>query len=696
MAKGLEPAVRRRVAAVRAPVPLDRPPRLLNRELSWLDFDLRVHEAAADAGLPLLERVKLCSIVASNLDEFFAVRIAALELNRTADGSAVAKVHAQARARVRALGEAQDALWLDELRPRLARAGIPVVAPAECGPRPLRVLGSRFQREVQPLLTPIAVGVGAPFPLVPSLALNIAAAVRDPETRERRFVRVNVPSDVPRFVDVGRGLLVPLEEAIVHFLPLVVGVGEVESHLVFRATRAADVARAEEVDDLVEELERQLEQRRFGEVVRLEVSAGAPRELVSTVLRELRCRADQVYESRAPLGLRALLELTERDRPELKDEAWRPVTPRSFARRSPSELLARIRRRDVLVQHPYESFEASVETFAAAARDPKVTAVKKTVYRTGNPSPMLTSLVDAAAEDKQALCVVELQARFDERRNIEWARALEQAGVDVIFGLPELKVHTKLALLVRRERGGVRRYVHIGTGNYHAARALVFEDLSLFTADEAIGADVADVFNAITGRSRPGAFRKLLVGPWFLRDGIVDEIERVADAATAGETARIRIKVNSLADPEIAGALYAASGAGVDVEVVTRGICILRPGVPGLSERITVRSVLGRFLEHSRILSFQAGDRVATWIGSADLMPRNLDRRIEVLAPVEDARLRADVAGILDALEADTRLAWTLGADGAWRRVEPPAGARPVSAQEVLMRRALKRAKKRP
>jgi polyphosphate kinase len=370
------------------------------------------------------------------------------------------------------------------------------------------------------------------------------------------------------------------------------------------------------------------------------------------------------------------------------------VTPAAFAGGG-AALLARIRRRDLLVHHPYDAYDTTVERFVAAARSPKVAAVKATVYRTGKPSATLASLVGAAEAGKTAVCLMELRARFDERRNMEWSRALERAGVDVVYGAPGLKVHAKLSLLVRREQGGLRRYAHIGTGNYHASNASAYEDLGLFTADEDIAADVADVFNAVTGNAQPTVFRKLLVGPWYLRDGLLHELELVRLAAEAGETARVRIKVNALVDPELVNALYGASTAGATVELVTRGICVLRPGLPGLSERITVRSVLGPFLEHSRILSFQAGDRVSTWLGSADLMPRNLDRRVEVLAPVEDARLRARIDGVLDALLGDTRYAWELGPDGQWARRRPGAGETPQSAQELLMAQAAKRAKKR-
>jgi polyphosphate kinase len=676
--------------------------RFLNRELSWVDFDRRVLELAADSTLPLLERAKFCAIVASNLDEFVAVRMAEL-YDRIAEGGGgtspddrtPAETLADTREAIVALQADLDALWLEELRPALAAAGIGITSPAECRPRELRALAKRFEREVLPLLTPIALGPAAPFPHVPSLGLNVGAIVDDPVGGTSRFVRVNVPQDVPRFLDVGvRGVRVPVEDAIVHFLPTVLG-GDVREHAVFRVTRDADISLASDADDLLEALETQLRRRGFGDVVRLEVERGISPAILGVLTLRLAITADQVYESAAPLGLAALAELAELDRPELRDDAWRGVTVHPFANREGTALLSQIRRRDLLAHHPYDAYDSSVERFVAASRDPKVAALKATVYRTGNPSLTLASLVDAAEEDKQAVCLVELRARFDERRNIEWSRALERAGVHVVYGGPELKVHAKLSLLVRRERNQFRRYVHIGSGNYHASNASAYEDLSLFTADEDIAADVADVFNAVTGHTRPPIFRKLLVGPWFLREGVLHEIGQVIRAAESGETARIRIKVNALVDPEVVEALYTASAVGATVEAITRGVCVVRPGVPGLSDRITVRSVLGRFLEHSRILSFQAGERVSTWIGSADLMPRNLDRRIEVMAPVEDAALRARIGTVLDALLADTRFAWELGADGVWRRCTPAAGAEPVSAQEVLMRQALARAKKK-
>jgi polyphosphate kinase len=658
---------------------------------------------AGDADLPLLERVKLCAIFSSNLDEFVSVRLAGIGhqvesriRRRSADGRTPSQTLRAVRERITELQAVQDQLWLEDLQPALAAEGIRIGGLEECAPRELKGLTKRFGREIEPLLTPIAVGVAAPFPYVTSLALNIGVLVRDRRTDERRFIRVNVPNDVPRFVPVGdTNVHVPLEQMILHFLPVLVGGMEILSQSTFRVTRDADLSLTADADDLVEAVETQLVQRRFGDIVRVEVAGHASQELVDTLVRELRIEADRVYVTDAPVGLSAVMELTAIDRPDLKDKPWLAGTRRPFVNRSPADLLARIRRRDILVHHPYDSFDTSVEAFGAAARDSKVAALKSTVYRTGELSGILASLVETAEEGKQAVCLVELTARFDERRNIEWSRALERAGVDVVYGVPDLKMHAKLTLIARRERTGVRRYVHIGTGNYHASHATSYEDLGLFTADEAIAADVAEVFNAVTGLTSPTMFRKLLVGPWFLRDGILNEIDRVVRASRAGEGGRIRIKVNSLVDPEVIDALYAASSAGVTVEIITRGICVLRPGVPGLSERITVRSVLGRFLEHSRIMSFQTSDRTTTWIGSADLMPRNLDRRVEVLVPVEDSRLRSDLAEVLDALVADTRFSWELDADGDWRRTKANGRAKPLSAQEILMSRATKRAKKR-
>jgi polyphosphate kinase len=674
---------------------------LLNRELSWLEFDARVLALAADPDVPLLERVKLCGIASSNLDEFFAVRVAGLlgqvqrgGVSRSPDGRLPAETLADCRDRIRDLQAALGELWLGELKPALAREKIRVLGVQECRPRELAALTRRFRKEIEPLLTPIAVGAAAPFPYVPSLALNVGVLVRDATTHEPRFIRVNVPVGLPRFVPVGRTAFVLLEDVILEFLPALVGADDGAGRAVFRVTRDADYTISDDTDDLLEELEAQLSRRRFADVVRLEVDAGAPDDLVDLLRRQLIVSRTDVYESIAPLGLSSLVELSGLDRPDLKDPRWHPVTRRPFTKSNPTALLAQIRRRDLLVHHPYDSFDTSVGQFVAAARDTKVGAFKATVYRTDSSSPTLASLVKTAEEEKQALCLVELKARFDERRNIEWSRELERAGVDVVWGGPDVKMHAKFALLVRRERGELKRYAHIGTGNYHASNASNYEDLGLFTADEAVTADVSDLFNAVTAGMRPAPFRKLMVGPWYLRGDIDREIERVVKAARAGQHARIRIKVNGLADPAIVDSLYAASSAGVTVEIVARGICMLRPQVTGLSERIVVRSVLGRFLEHSRIFSFEAGDETRAWMGSADLMPRNLDRRIEIMAPLEDARTRSEIGVVFDALMADTRFAWELDGDGGWHRTGSGQAPARVSAQELLMRRAAKRAKK--
>jgi polyphosphate kinase len=683
------------LAAANTPTPSTTDDRFLNRDLSWLDFNRRVLELASDDDVPLLERVKLFAIVSSNLDEFFAVRIARLEQAVASgrsrpfpDGRTRLQTLIDARQVIVDLLAAQDRVWLDGLRPALAGELIRVVSLEECGARELRSLKTRFRREIAPLMSATALDVHTARD-IPSLGLNVAAIVRSASSQERRAVWVRVPDSLPRFVEVGRrAALVPLEDVILRFLPRVVGAGSIEGDGVFRITRDANLTVASDPVDVVDAVEAALLRRPFGDIVRLETGTGASPALVAVLEEELGLDEAQCYESEAPLALRGLLELADADRPELKSPPWRPVTHGAFAGGDSGTLLAEIRRRDVLVHHPYDSFDSSVQAFVSAAGEPWVAGLKATVYRTGDASPTLASLVQAAAVGKEAVAFVEVRARFDERRNIDSGRALEEAGVDVVYGVRHLKVHAKLTLLERRERDGVRRYVHIGTGNYHASNACGYEDLSLFTADEDIAADVAEVFDVITGRAHVPVFRKLLVGPWYLRGGILDEIARVTRAAAAAQPARIRIKVNSLVDPEIVEALYRASQAGATVEVVTRGICTLRPGMSGVSDRIRVRSVLGRFLEHSRILSFETDERSTTWIGSADLMPRNLDHRIEVLVPVEADRLQFQVHGIFDALLADTASSWDLDAGGEWRRARPGEDGLTTSAQQTLMTRA--------
>ena len=680
--------------------------RLLNRELSLLDFHARVLELAADESAPLLERVKFCSIFSSNVDEFFQVRVAGLLGQaesglavRSADGLTPQQALARIRERVLGLTAQQSRLWRRELRTALAAEGIVIGGIEDCDEKDLKQLGRQFQREIYPVLTPLAVGPGQPFPYISGLSLSLAVFVADPETGEERFARVKIPEGLPRFFEIGgRGLYVPLEQVIAHFLPTLFPGATVVERAAFRVTRDADFEVSDDADDLLEAVESQLLKRRFGDVVRVEVSSSASAEMVDRLTRGLDADETQIYRIESPLDLADLMELYALDRPDLKDEPWLPVTPPRLmgAQSDLPRIFDEIRRGDIAVHQPYESFRASFEVFAqATVRDPDVIALKTAVYRTSDDSVLVGSLIQCAEDGKQSVCLVELKARFDERRNIEWSRALEQAGVHVVYGFPDLKIHAKMTLVVRRERTGLRRYAHIATGNYHSATARLYEDFGIFTADEEITADVADLFNYITGFGRPRKFRKLLVAPFTLRSGLVDEIRAVAAAAAAGEKARIRLKVNHLVDPGIVDELYAASQAGASIDVVARTTCALRPGVEGLSENIRVRSVVGRFLEHSRIYSFEAGERSTMYVGSADLMQRNLDHRIEVLAPVENARVRQEANAILDSGLADNSNAWQLGPDGTWTRLAPEKPEKPHSHQETMMRRVRTRARRR-
>jgi polyphosphate kinase len=679
--------------------------RLLNRELSLLDFHARVLALAADESVPLLERVKFCAIFASNVDEFFQVRVAGLLGQaesglavRSADGLTPQQALTRIRKRVLELAAQQSRLWKRELRPALAGEGIVVGGIEDCDSKELKQLERRFHREIYPVLTPLAVGPGQPFPYISGLSLSLAVFAADPETGEERFARVKIPEGLPRFLEIGgRGLYVPLEQVIAHFLPALFPGVTILERAAFRVTRDADFEVSDDADDLLEAVESQLLKRRFGDVVRLEVSSSASAEMVERLTRGLVADESQTYRIESPLDLADLTELVSLDRPDLKDEPWRPVVPPRLAGAQTDlpRIFEDIRRGDIAVHQPYESFHGSFEVFAqAAVRDPDVIAMKTAVYRTSDDSVLVGSLIQCAEDGKQSVCLVELKARFDERRNIEWSRALEKAGVHVVYGFPDMKIHAKMTLVVRRERNGLRRYAHIATGNYHSATARLYEDYGLFTADEDITADVADLFNYITGFGRPRRFRKLLVAPFTLRSGLVEEIRAVAAAATAGKLARIRLKVNHLVDPAIVEELYAASQAGASIDIVARTTCSLRPGVKGLSENIRVRSILGRFLEHSRLYTFEAGERSTVYIGSADLMPRNLDHRIEVLAPVENARIRQEVNAILDGALADNTSAWELEPDGTWTHLTPAKSEKPRSQQAAMMRRALARARR--
>jgi polyphosphate kinase len=669
--------------------------RLINRELSFLDYDARVLALAQDPEVPLLERVWFCSIFSSMLDEFFSIRIAGLASQaaaglavRSPDGRTALQTMAAARERVLELQAEQTRVWSDVLSTELAAEGIMLSRVEDLPPAERAELDARFERDIYPILTPLAVGPGQPFPYISGLSVSLAVFVRDPETSETRFARVKVPEGLPRFVAVGEeGRFVTLEQVLRHFLPaLFPGMDVVESSF-FRVTRDADLEVSDEADDLLEAVEQELRRRRFGEITRVEVSRTISQALRDRIQLGLRVADELVYEVDGTLDLADVSELTKIDRPDLKYDPWIPVPRPPLAGLEGAEKFDLIRTHDQLVHHPYDSFTSSFESFLyAAANDPDVIALKSTVYRTSDESPLVPALIEAAENGKQSVCLVEIKARGDERRNIEWSRSLEQAGVHVVYGFPNLKTHVKATLVVRREAGGLRRYVHLGTGNYNKATARTYEDFGLFTADEDIAADIADLFNYLTGFGRPAHFRKLLVAPFTLSARLAEEIQTVADAARAGRKARIRMKVNGLTQPELIDDLYAAAEVGAKIDLLVRGVCSLRP-----RENIRVRSVLGRFLEHSRLFQFEAGDDTRFYLGSADLMPRNLDHRVEVLAPVDDIGAQSEIASTLDALFTDTSASWELEPDGTWQRIRPKKGERPRSAQAVLMRRARRR-----
>ena len=679
--------------------------RLLNRELSWLDYNARVLELAGDPDLPLLERAKLCRYFSSNLDEFFMVRVAGLMGQaaagvpvRSSDGRSPQETLAAIRERAVDVTTRLAKLWKRDLRPALAEQGIVVGQVEDCTQKELEELTDHFERAIYPVLTPLAVGPGQPFPYISGLSLSLGIFVRDPDSGEERFARVKVPELLPRFLPIGkRGLHLPLERVIRHFLPRLFPKMEITECTAFRVTRDADFEVSDEADDLLEAVEFELRRRRFGDVIRVEVSSSASTRMLERLKRGLRVDDAQIYLAQGLLGLSDLEQFVELDRPELKDDPWFPITHARFsAGDDGSDLFAEIRKAPILVHHPYDSFTTSFEAFVrAAADDAAVVGLKTTVYRTSDESPLVPALIQAAESGKQSVCLVELKARFDERRNIKWSRALEKAGVHVVYGFPNLKIHAKTTLVLRREGDELRRYVHVGTGNYHSLTARAYEDFGLFTADADLAADVAELFNYLTGFSRPQRFRKLLVAPLDLRARLVEEIRATAKAAAAGSDARIRIKVNNLTDPEVIEELYAASQSGTEIEIVARSICTLRPGVEGLSDRIRVRSVLGRFLEHSRLFAFERNGEKLYLLGSADLMPRNLDGRIEIAAPVEDARAQQEIDRAFEAILSDNSSAWELGPDGAWQRVRRKKGARARGSQTALMRSTRARARRR-
>jgi polyphosphate kinase len=669
----------------------------VNRELSWLDFNARVLALARDPGTPLLERCKFLAIFTSNLDEFFMVRVAtvqdALEAGRlpsTPDKLSRETVLDRIHERVAELTAEQSRIWRGELRPELARAGIDVTGYADLEAPERRAVDERFDREVYPVLTPLAVGPGLPFPYISGLSLNLGLRVRDPVKGETRFARVKVPPRLPRLIPVDHRLVFIEDVIDAHIERLFPGMEVVETAR-FRVTRDADFSISDESDDLIGAVEAQLRRRRFGHVVRMEVEESAADRIVEELMTALEVGQRETYRVPQPLDFTMLWALASMDRPDLRDRPW---APRTQPRLRPEEgeridMFGVIRDGDVLVHHPYDDFHTSVERFVEqAVEDPNVLAIKQTVYRTSGDSPIVPALMRAAEEGKQTVCLVEVQARFDEERNIQWARALERAGVHVVYGLASLKTHAKLALVVRREGDRVRRYVHIGTGNYNPSTARLYTDLGLFTCREDLAEDVADLFNHLTGFARAPSYRKALVAPDHLREGMLAEIDRAVRAHSPEMPSRIVMKVNSIIDGPVIQAIYRASQAGVPVDLIVRGIAGLLPGVPGVSENVRVISIVGRFLEHARIFAFTAGGETSYWIGSADMMARNLDNRVELAAPIEDPGAKAEVQTIIDLQLADTALAWELGPDGEWRRVLPEPGQEPLNSQEALMDRA--------
>ena len=672
--------------------------RLLNRELSTLAYNARLLDLVADDSLPLLERAKMCRFFSSNLDEFFMVRVAGLlgldaagVVVRSSDGLMPRVALARIREQVLELSERQSKLWRKSLCPALAEQGIWIVTIADLEADELETLEKRFQHEVFPVLTPLGVGPGQRFPYISGLSLSLGVLARDPETDEERFARVKMPEGLPRFFPIGEGgRVLLLENVIGHFLDRLFPGMEIVERVAFRVTRDADFEVSDDADDLLEAVEHELRRRRFGDVVRLEVSSSTSRAMLERLQQGLGVADAQIYEVHGPLDLADLDQLVDLDRPELKYEQSHGATPARLVHvKEARDLFAEMRRADFLVHQPYESFAGSFEAFVhAAARDPDVIAMKTAVYRTSGDSPLVPALIELAEDGKQSVCLVELKARFDEHRNIEWSRSLEQAGVHVVYGFSDLKVHAKMTLVVRREGDSLRRYVHVGTGNYHAVTARSYEDLSLFTADPEIAEDIAALFNYLTGFGRPERFRKILVAPFSLRSALIERIRAAGAAANAGKHARIRIKVNALTDESVIEELYGASQNGAQIEVVSRSICMLRPGVPGMSENIRVRSIVGRFLEHSRVYAFEIDEETEFFIGSADLMTRNLDRRVEVVVPVEQARLRQELVAIFDSAFADTVSSWELGADGTWTRLRREKDERNHSHQLNLQRRA--------
>jgi len=680
-------------------VGLRDPSLYINRELSWLDFNARVLELAEDANVPLLERLKFLAIYTSNLDEFFQVRVAGVHDQiearvdkRAADGLSPNRLMEELAAKVRVLDARHAREFTDVIQPALAAEGIRIVSCADSGAS-AEELADHFTEHIFPVLTPLAIGPGRPFPYISTLSLSLLVHLHDPAANTELYARVKVPKEVlPRFVQIDARTFIPLEDIIASHLAMLFPGMQVVSHNLFRVTRDADFDISDEADDLLAAVEDELRRRRFGEVVRLEVGADIEPGMRSRLIEWLDLADNQVYDQRGLLDLSDLWQIVGVDgHPELRQSPWTPVThpalrPRPEDTGDEPDIFAQMREAEFLVHYPYQSFSSSVERLVLQASvDPNVLAIKMTVYRTSDDSALVPALITAAENGKQAVCMVELKARFDERQNIRWSRELEEVGAHVVHGIPGLKTHAKTILVIRREHDEVRHYVMIGTGNFHAKNARLYEDFGFFTTNHEIGQEVANLFNTLTGYAHPGRERKVLVAPDFMREPLIELIERTIAAHKEGKHARIRFKMNSLVDQRCIEALYHASIAGVPIDLNVRGICCLTPGVAGISETINVVSIVGRFLEHTRIYSFEYGDERAVYIGSADLMPRNLDTRVELLVPIEKPELQAELDDTLDRCFADDTNSWTLDSDGVWQR----RTGRTRSVHRELMERTL-------
>ena len=690
---------------------LSDPQYYFNRELSWLEFNYRVLREATDSRTPLLERLKFLAIFSSNLDEFFMVRVAGLKQQveaqvskLTPDGRTPSQQLDDINQRLLPIVQEQHQHFEQVLRPQLAKQGIYILDYVDLNQEQRTYLRNYFDEQIFPVLTPLAIDPSHPFPYISNLSLNLAVVVKDPDNGEELFARLKVPKVLPRFAPLPEELRqrrkgqaaiwtgVPLEQVIAHNLEsLFPGMNIQEYHL-FRVTRNADLAVEEdEADDLLLAIEQELRKRRLGgSVVRLEIHSSTPHPVREMLMRELRLQESDVYEVDGLLSLVDLMSFLALNLPELKDPGWTPVVPFRLLLSSGSEevedLFNVIRNHDLLVHHPYQSFGATVQRFITqAASDPGVLAIKMTLYRTSGDSPIIKALISAAENGKQVSVLVELKARFDEENNIIWARQLENAGVHVVYGLVGLKTHTKVLLVVRREENHIRRYFHIGTGNYNPKTARIYTDLGILSCREDLGADLTDLFNFLTGYSRQRSYRKLLVAPVNLRDRMTQMIRREIEHCRQGATGRIVAKMNALVDPKIIATLYEASQVGVQIDLIVRGICCLRPGITGISENIRVLSIVGRFLEHSRIYYFHNKGEEEVYIGSADWMPRNLDRRVEAVVPVEDPGIIKDLQEILGVMLADNRQAWDLQPDGQYIQRQPTEDTQEQCAQKLLM-----------